>query len=97
MLLCSISVGRAGYRQVRSAAQMPLLRRERFKMPLQSLIIQTIQLSFNYQPISGVIMADVKRTRRNTIERRCLGKAYKRLFVGSNKTVFKVLEKIKKN
>ncbi len=42
-------------------------------------------------------MADVKRTRRNTVERRCLGKAYKRLFVGSNKVVFKVLEKIKKN
>jgi hypothetical protein len=42
-------------------------------------------------------MADVKRTRRNTVERRCLGKAYKRLFVGANKTVFKVLEKIKKN
>ncbi len=42
-------------------------------------------------------MADVKRTRRNTVERKCLGKAHKRLFVGSNKTVFKVLEKIKKN
>jgi hypothetical protein len=47
--------------------------------------------------IRSHIMADVKRTRRNTVERKCLGKAHKRLFVGSNKTVFKVLEKIKKN
>lgn len=41
-------------------------------------------------------MADVSRNRRNTIERRCLGKAYKRLFVGSKKSVFKMLEKVKK-
>ncbi len=26
-------------------------------------------------------MAEIKRTRRNTLERRCLGKAFKRLFV----------------
>ena len=41
-------------------------------------------------------MAERTRTRRNTLERRCLGKAYKRLFVGSTKGVFKMLEKIKK-
>jgi len=41
-------------------------------------------------------MAERNRTRRNTLERRCLGKAYKRLFVGSTKGVFKMLEKIKK-
>jgi len=37
-----------------------------------------------------------KRTRRNTLERRCLGKDYKRLFSGSPKSIFKMLEKIKK-
>ena len=42
-------------------------------------------------------MAEIKRTRRNTIERRCLGKAFKRLFVGAPKSTFKMLEKIKKN
>jgi hypothetical protein len=41
-------------------------------------------------------MAERTRTRRNTLERRCLGKAYKRLFVGSTRSVFKMLEKIKK-
>ena len=41
-------------------------------------------------------MAELKRTRRNTLERKCLGKAFKRLFVGSSKTVFKMLEKVKK-
>jgi hypothetical protein len=41
-------------------------------------------------------MAERSRTRRNTLERRCLGKAYKRLFVGSPKGIFKMLEKIKK-
>jgi hypothetical protein len=38
-----------------------------------------------------------KRTRRNTLERRCLGKEYKRLFMGSSKSLFKMLEKIKKS
>ena len=33
---------------------------------------------------------------RNTLERRCLGKDYKRLFMGSTKSIFKMLEKIKK-
>ncbi|WP_268877142.1 hypothetical protein [Derxia lacustris] len=42
-------------------------------------------------------MADRTRTRRNTLERRCLGKAFKRLFVGRNREVFRMLEKIKKN
>jgi len=37
-----------------------------------------------------------KRTRRNTLERRCLGKEFKRLFMGSSKSIFKMMEKIKK-
>ncbi len=41
-------------------------------------------------------MAERKRTRRNTLERKCLGKSFKRLFVGAPKSVFKMLEKIKK-
>jgi hypothetical protein len=40
--------------------------------------------------------AERSRTRRNTLERRCLSKAYKRLFVGAPKGIFKMLEKIKK-
>jgi len=42
-------------------------------------------------------MAERKRTRRNTLERRCLPKAFKRLFHGAPKSTFKVLEQIKKN
>jgi hypothetical protein len=41
-------------------------------------------------------MAERSRTRRNTLERRCLGKSFKRLFVGAPTGVFKMLEKIKK-
>jgi hypothetical protein len=41
-------------------------------------------------------MAERKRVRRNTLERRCLGKAFKRLFANSPKGVFKMLEKIKR-
>ncbi|AGF47830.1 hypothetical protein CDEE_0864 [Candidatus Kinetoplastibacterium crithidii TCC036E] len=41
-------------------------------------------------------MAERKRVRRNTLERRCLSKIYKRLFVNLSKDVFKMLEKIKK-
>jgi hypothetical protein len=41
-------------------------------------------------------MAERTRNRRNTLERRCLGKSFKRLFVGSQKGIFKMLEKIKK-
>ncbi|MCL2872374.1 MAG: hypothetical protein FWF41_05275 [Betaproteobacteria bacterium] len=41
-------------------------------------------------------MADRTRTRRNTIERRCLGKTFKRMFVGAPKGVFKMLEQVKK-
>ena len=41
-------------------------------------------------------MAERTRTRRNTLERRCLGKAFKRLFIGSPKSIFKMLEAIKK-
>jgi hypothetical protein len=42
-------------------------------------------------------MAERKRTRRNTLERRCLPKVFKRLFLGAPKGVFKMLEQIKKN
>ena len=41
-------------------------------------------------------MAERTRSRRNTLERPRLGKAYKRLFAGSSKGIFKMLEKIKK-
>jgi hypothetical protein len=41
-------------------------------------------------------MADIKRTRRNTLERRCLPKTFKRMFVGAPKGIFKMLEKVKK-
>lgn len=41
-------------------------------------------------------MAERKRTRRNTLERRCLSKAFKRLFNGSPKGTFKILEQVKK-
>jgi hypothetical protein len=41
-------------------------------------------------------MAERKRTRRNTLERRCLPKMLKRMFMGSTKTTFKMLEKVKK-
>ena len=43
------------------------------------------------------IMAERSRTRRNTLERRCLPKTFKRMFVGAPKGIFKMLEKIKKN
>lgn len=42
-------------------------------------------------------MAERTRNRRNTLERRCLSKSFKRLFVGAPKSTFKMLEKIKKN
>lgn len=41
-------------------------------------------------------MAERTRTRRNTIERRCLPKALKRLFKGSPTRIFRMLEKVKK-
>jgi hypothetical protein len=41
-------------------------------------------------------MADRARNRRNTLERRCLGKSHKRLFNGSPKWMFKMLEAVKK-
>jgi hypothetical protein len=41
-------------------------------------------------------MADRTRTRRNTLERRCLPKSLKRLFKGSSRPIFRMLEKIKK-
>jgi hypothetical protein len=45
--------------------------------------------------IRDFIMAERKRTRRNTLERRCLSKSFKRLFMGSSKTIFKMLEGVK--
>ncbi len=41
-------------------------------------------------------MAERTRTRRNTIERRCLPKALKRLFKGQPSSIFRMLEKVKK-
>ncbi len=41
-------------------------------------------------------LAERSRTRRNTLERRCLPKTFKRMFVGAPKGIFKMLEKIKK-
>jgi len=41
-------------------------------------------------------MAERTRTRRNTLERRCLPKTFKRMFAGSQKGVFKMLEKVKR-
>jgi hypothetical protein len=41
-------------------------------------------------------MAERSRTRRNTLERRCLPKTFKRMFMGSTRTMFKMLEKVKK-
>ncbi len=40
-------------------------------------------------------MAERKRTRRNTLERRCLPKTFKRMFVGAPKGIFKMLETLK--
>ena len=40
-------------------------------------------------------MADINRIRRNTLERKCLPKALKRLFKGSQKGTFKMLEQVK--
>ncbi len=41
-------------------------------------------------------MADRTRNRRNTLERRCLPKLLKRLFNGAPRSVFRMLEKVKK-
>jgi 2,4-dienoyl-CoA reductase-like NADH-dependent reductase (Old Yellow Enzyme family) len=61
---------------------------------------------YNPQPFRGLgrdmsktgdtKMAERNRTRRNTLERRCLPKTFKRMFVGAPKGIFKMLEKIKK-
>jgi len=55
-------------------------------------LISSLHRKFNRR----INMAERKRVRRNTLERRCLGKAFKRLFVKSPKGVFKMLEKIKR-
>jgi hypothetical protein len=55
-----------------------------------------VRSSIPAQFIRRINMAERKRVRRNTLERRCLGKAFKRLFVTSPKGVFKMLEKIKR-
>ena len=41
-------------------------------------------------------MAERTRNRRNTLERRCLPKSLKRLYKGSSRPVFRMLEKGKK-
>ncbi|MEN9762948.1 MAG: hypothetical protein RI906_2774 [Pseudomonadota bacterium] len=41
-------------------------------------------------------MAERTRTRRNTLERRCLPKMLKRLFAGRSHSIFRMLEKVKK-
>jgi len=41
-------------------------------------------------------MADRLRTRRNTLERRALPKLLKRQFSRASKSVFKMLEKVKR-
>lgn len=41
-------------------------------------------------------MAEISRNRRNTLERRCLPKSLKRMFKGSSRTIFKMLEKVKR-
>ncbi len=41
-------------------------------------------------------MAERSRTRRNTLERKCLPKDLKRQFVGSQKWIFKMLETVKR-
>ena len=52
---------------------------------------------YNGGLITEISMAERKRTRRNTLERRCLSKSFKRLFNGAPKGIFKMLETIKKN
>ena len=47
-------------------------------------------------PVRTSIMAERKRVRRNTLERRCLSKVFKRMFAGAPKGTFKMLEKIKR-
>jgi len=41
-------------------------------------------------------MAEINRVKRNTLERRCLGKSFKRLFNGCPRGVFKLLEEVKR-
>jgi len=41
-------------------------------------------------------MKEINRLRRNSIERRCLGKSLKRLFAGAPRGTFKMLEKVKR-
>jgi hypothetical protein len=43
-----------------------------------------------------VSMAERTRNRRNTLERRCLPKTFKRMFAGAPKGIFKMLEKVKR-
>src|SRR3546814_7047036 len=59
--------------------------------------VQTCALPISRDRSSENIMAEIKRTRRNTLERRCLGKSFKRLFVRAPKGIFKMLEKVKRS
>ena len=53
-------------------------------------------IRYNARLTLEIAMAERSRTRRNTLERRCLPKTFKRLFVGSSRTMFRLLEKVKK-
>lgn len=67
-------------------------------MPLDAIPTETpynLRLYPN-QMLELIMAGERKRSRRNTLERKCLGKYYKRLFIGSNKSIFKMLETIKK-
>ena len=50
-----------------------------------------------YSGLTDEEIREVDRfVRRNTLERRCLPKTFKRMFVGAPKGIFKMLEKVKK-
>ena len=58
--------------------------------------VRMTRFAFYAARFQEILMAEIKRTRRNTLERRCLGKSFKRLFVHAPKSVFKMLEKVKR-
>lgn len=70
--------------------------RNALKSILSAAKYACIILSLIYLFVSESFMAEIKRNSRNTLERRCLGKAFKRLYARSPKSVFKMLEKVKR-
>ena len=42
-------------------------------------------------------MSKIKRNKKNSLERKCLSKNFKRLFKNCDKKTFKILEKVKNN